>query len=127
MLGTYALSAGYYDAYYLAGQKVRTLVRRDFDRAFERCDVVAGPVSPTVAFRLGRRWPIRCRCTWPTSTNIACNLAALPACRCRPGCTRARAPGGAAAGRRPFDEPTLLRAPARWSGSSGVARAGGVG
>src|SRR5574341_857149 len=50
MLGTYALSAGYDDAYYLRAQKVRTLIRRDFDLAFEACDLLAGPVSPTVAF-----------------------------------------------------------------------------
>jgi aspartyl-tRNA(Asn)/glutamyl-tRNA(Gln) amidotransferase subunit A len=55
MLGTYALSAGYYDAYYLRAQRVRTLIRRDFDRAFEKVDLLATPVSPTVAFALGSR------------------------------------------------------------------------
>jgi aspartyl-tRNA(Asn)/glutamyl-tRNA(Gln) amidotransferase subunit A len=55
MLGTYSLSAGYYDAYYGQAQKVRTLVIRDFNRAFERFDVLVGPTSPTVAFRLGER------------------------------------------------------------------------
>jgi aspartyl-tRNA(Asn)/glutamyl-tRNA(Gln) amidotransferase subunit A len=55
MLGTYALSAGYYDAYYGHAQKVRTLIRRDFDRAFEQVDVIAGPVAPTTAFRLGEK------------------------------------------------------------------------
>lgn len=55
MLGTYALSAGYYDAYYLQAQKVRTLIKADFDRAFERVDVIAGPTSPVTAFRLGER------------------------------------------------------------------------
>ncbi|MFI5307706.1 MAG: Asp-tRNA(Asn)/Glu-tRNA(Gln) amidotransferase subunit GatA [Polyangiales bacterium] len=53
MLGTYALSAGYYDAYYLKAQKVRALICRDYARAFERCDVVLGPTAPTPAFRLG--------------------------------------------------------------------------
>ncbi len=53
MLGTYALSAGYYDAYYGKAQQVRTLIRRDFDRAFEQVDVIAAPVTPTTAFRLG--------------------------------------------------------------------------
>jgi aspartyl-tRNA(Asn)/glutamyl-tRNA(Gln) amidotransferase subunit A len=53
MLGTYALSSGYYDAYYLKAEKVRTLIKGDFDRAFERFDVLIGPTSPTVAFRLG--------------------------------------------------------------------------
>jgi aspartyl-tRNA(Asn)/glutamyl-tRNA(Gln) amidotransferase subunit A len=55
LLGTYALSSGYYDAYYLKAQKVRTLVRRDFDEAFKKVDALIGPTSPTVAFPLGSR------------------------------------------------------------------------
>ncbi len=55
MLGTYALSAGYYDAYYGQAQKVRTLIKRDFDQAFEQVDVIACPVAPTTAFALGAR------------------------------------------------------------------------
>jgi aspartyl-tRNA(Asn)/glutamyl-tRNA(Gln) amidotransferase subunit A len=55
MLGTYALSAGYYEAYYGQAQKVRTLIRRDFDQAFEQVDVIACPVAPTTAFRLGEK------------------------------------------------------------------------
>jgi aspartyl-tRNA(Asn)/glutamyl-tRNA(Gln) amidotransferase subunit A len=55
MLGTYALSAGYYDAYYLKAQKVRTLIKRDFDLAFEEFDVIVAPTSPTVAFKLGEK------------------------------------------------------------------------
>ncbi len=55
MLGTYALSSGYYDAYYLKALKVRTLIKRDFDRAFERVDVIASPVAPTTAFRVGEK------------------------------------------------------------------------
>src|SRR5204863_4246107 len=55
MLGTYALSSGYYDAYYLQALKVRRLIKNDFDAAFANCDVLAGPTSPTVAFRIGER------------------------------------------------------------------------
>ena len=55
MLGTYVLSAGYYDAYYLKAQQVRTLIRRDYEQAFEQVDVVAMPTSPTPAFRIGER------------------------------------------------------------------------
>src|SRR5205085_6847476 len=55
MLGTYALSAGYYDAYYLKAQQVRTLIRQDFTRAFARCDALLTPVAPTTAFRLGEK------------------------------------------------------------------------
>ena len=55
MLGTYALSAGYYDAYYLKAQKVRTLIKQDFDQAFEQVDVIVGPTSPSVAFKIGEK------------------------------------------------------------------------
>ena len=55
LVGTYVLSHGYYDAYYLKAQKVRRLIARDFRRAFERCDVIVGPTSPTTAFRLGAK------------------------------------------------------------------------
>jgi aspartyl-tRNA(Asn)/glutamyl-tRNA(Gln) amidotransferase subunit A len=54
MLGTYALSGGYYDAYYGQAQKVRTLIKRDFEEAFEHVDVIAAPVAPTTAFRIGK-------------------------------------------------------------------------
>jgi aspartyl-tRNA(Asn)/glutamyl-tRNA(Gln) amidotransferase subunit A len=55
MLGTYALSAGYYDAYYLKAQKVRTLIKGDFDTTFEQVDVIVAPTSPTTAFRIGEK------------------------------------------------------------------------
>ena len=55
MPGTYALSAGYYDAYYVKAQKVRTLIKDEFDRAFERCDAIVTPTSPTVAFTIGQK------------------------------------------------------------------------
>ena len=71
MLGTYVLSAGYYDAYYLKAQQVRTLIRGDYEAAFERVDVVAMPTSPTPAFGWARRWTTRCRCTWPTCSRSA--------------------------------------------------------
>ena len=63
MLGTYALSAGYYDAYYLKAQKVRTLIKRDFDAAFEQVDAIVAPTRPTVAFPFGARLRTRWRCT----------------------------------------------------------------
>jgi aspartyl-tRNA(Asn)/glutamyl-tRNA(Gln) amidotransferase subunit A len=79
ILGTYALSAGYYDAYYGSAQKVRTLIQRDFDAAFTQADVLISPTAPTTAFRLGRearrsRW----RCTSTTSRPIPANLAGIP-------------------------------------------------
>jgi aspartyl-tRNA(Asn)/glutamyl-tRNA(Gln) amidotransferase subunit A len=111
MLGTYALSAGYYDAYYLRAQKVRTLVRRDFDRAFESCDLVAGPVAPTVAFPLGAKISDPLQMYLADAYTIAANLAALPAlsvpCGLHP---TERMPVGLQLVGRPFDEATLLRA-----------------
>ena len=55
MLGTYALSAGYYDAYYLKAQRVRTLIRREFEQAFQKYDAIITPTSPTVPFKVGEK------------------------------------------------------------------------
>ena len=111
MLGTYALSAGYYDAYYLKAQKVRTLLRRDFDRAFERCDLVAGPVTPTVAFRLGEKVDDPLQMYLADVFTVTCNLAALPGlsvpCGLHP---QENVPVGLQLLGRPFDEATLFRA-----------------
>jgi len=111
MLGTYALSAGYHDAYYLRAQKVRTLVRRDFDDAFGSCDVVAGPVSPTVAFRLGDRTQDPLQMYLADVFTITCNLAALPGLSVPCGLeAESGMPVGLQLVGRPFDEATLLRA-----------------
>jgi aspartyl-tRNA(Asn)/glutamyl-tRNA(Gln) amidotransferase subunit A len=111
MLGTYALSSGYYDAYYLRAQKVRTLIRRDFDRAFERCDLIAGPVTPSVAFRLGERTDDPLRMYLADVFTITCNLAALPGLSVPCGLeAESGMPVGLQLLGRPFDEATLLRA-----------------
>jgi aspartyl-tRNA(Asn)/glutamyl-tRNA(Gln) amidotransferase subunit A len=111
MLGTYALSAGYYDAYYLRAQKVRTLVRRDFDEAFRACDVVAGPVAPTVAFKLGERTQDPMQMYLADVFTITCNLAALPGLSVPCGLhAESGMPVGLQLLGRPFDETTLLRA-----------------
>jgi aspartyl-tRNA(Asn)/glutamyl-tRNA(Gln) amidotransferase subunit A len=111
MLGTYALSAGYYDAYYLRAQKVRTLVRRDFDEAFRSCDVVAGPVAPTVAFKLGERTQDPLQMYLADVFTITCNLAALPGLSVPCGADAGTGmPVGLQLLGRPFDEATLLRA-----------------
>jgi len=78
MLGTYALSAGYYDAYYLKAQKVRTLIRQDFDRALEDWDVLATPVSPTPAFRIGEKTDDPLQMYLSDIFTISLNLAGLP-------------------------------------------------
>ncbi len=79
LVGTYTLSAGYYDAYYLKAQKVRRLIRDDFVRAFEEVDVIAGPTSPTTAFRLGERLDDPVTMYLSDVYTIAANLAGLPA------------------------------------------------
>ncbi len=109
MLGTYALSAGYYDAFYLRAQKVRTLIRRDFDAAFERCDVIAGPVAPTPAFRLGEKTGDPLQMYLADIFTITCNLAALPGLSVPCG-QAGGLPVGLQLVGRPFDEAGLLRA-----------------
>lgn len=79
MLGTYALSAGYYDAYYLKAQKVRRLIRQDFEKAFERVDVIVGPTTPTPAFALGERTNDPLSMYLADIYTVAVNLAGLPA------------------------------------------------
>jgi aspartyl-tRNA(Asn)/glutamyl-tRNA(Gln) amidotransferase subunit A len=78
MLGTYALSSGYYDAYYLKAQKVRTLIKRDFDEAFERFDLLVAPTSPTVAFKVGERTDDPLAMYASDVCTIPVNLAGLP-------------------------------------------------
>ena len=78
MLGTYALSSGYYDAYYLKAQKVRTLIKRDFDQAFERCDAIVSATSPVVAFALGSRTENPLAMYLCDVLTLGGNLAGLP-------------------------------------------------
>jgi len=78
MLGTYALSAGYYDAYYLKAQKVRTLIKGDFDKAFEQVDAIVAPTSPTVAFRFGARLADPVSMYLSDACTLPVNVAGLP-------------------------------------------------
>jgi aspartyl-tRNA(Asn)/glutamyl-tRNA(Gln) amidotransferase subunit A len=109
MLGTYVLSAGYYDAYYLKAQQVRTLILRDYDRAFERVDVVATPTSPTPAFRIGERVADPLQMYLADVFTVSAPLAGLPAVSVPCGFTSERLPVGLHLTGRRFDEPTLLR------------------
>ena len=77
MLGTYALSAGYYDQFYLKAQKVRTLIKRDFDEAFEQVDVVVGPTSPTTAFKIGEKADDPLQMYLADIFTLSCNLAGI--------------------------------------------------
>ncbi|HAJ61655.1 MAG TPA: Asp-tRNA(Asn)/Glu-tRNA(Gln) amidotransferase GatCAB subunit A, partial [Cyanobacteria bacterium UBA8543] len=78
MLGTYALSAGYYDAYYLKAQKVRTLIKQDFEGAFEKVDVLVCPTSPTTAFKAGEKTEDPLSMYLSDLMTIPVNLAGLP-------------------------------------------------
>ena len=110
MLGTYVLSAGYYDAYYLKAQQVRTLLRRDYENAFERVDVVAMPTSPTPAFRLGEKTDDPLQMYLTDIFTVSANLAGMPAISMPCGLTSGRLPVGLQLTGRMFDEATLLRA-----------------
>jgi len=114
MLGTYALSAGYYDAYYLKAQKVRTLIRREFDAAFEKNDVLVAPVSPTPAFRIGEKTGDPLQMYLSDVCTLPVNIAGLPGISLPCGFATAddgnRLPIGLQIIAKPFDEATLLHA-----------------
>lgn len=109
ILGTYVLSSGYYDAYYLKAQKVRALIRRDFETAFERCDVILGPTSPTPAFELGSKTDDPLAMYLSDIYTITANLAGLPGISLPCGLTESRLPAGLQLMAKPFAEPTLFR------------------
>jgi aspartyl-tRNA(Asn)/glutamyl-tRNA(Gln) amidotransferase subunit A len=110
MLGTFVLSAGYYDAYYLKGQQVRTLIRGDFDRAFARCDVIATPVAPTTAFKIGEKMADPLQMYLSDIFTISVNLAGLPGLSIPCGFDRDGLPIGLQLIGAPFAEETILRA-----------------
>ncbi|HWO43530.1 MAG TPA: Asp-tRNA(Asn)/Glu-tRNA(Gln) amidotransferase subunit GatA [Candidatus Eisenbacteria bacterium] len=110
ILGTYVLSAGYYDAYYLKAQKVRTLIRRDFDEAFSRCDILLTPTAPTTAFRLGEKIKEPLQMYLSDVFTIPANLAGLPALSVPCGFDAAGLPVGLQLIGRHFEESKLLRA-----------------
>jgi aspartyl-tRNA(Asn)/glutamyl-tRNA(Gln) amidotransferase subunit A len=109
MLGTYALSAGYYDAYYLRAQKVRALIRRDFDEAFAAVDAVVSPTSPTTAFRLGEKLDDPLAMYLSDVYTVPVNLAGLPGISIPCGFDSKGLPVGLQLIGKPFDEETLLR------------------
>src|ERR1700756_3556136 len=109
MLGTYALSAGYYDAYYLKAQKVRTLLTRDFDEAFRRVDAIVTPTSPTAAFRLGEKSNDPLAMYLADIYTVTADLAGIPGISIPCGETREKLPIGMQILGRHFDEATILR------------------
>ena len=109
MLGTYVLRAGYYDAYYVKAQQVRTLIGRDYEVAFKRVDAVAMPTSPTAAFRIGERVADPLQMYLADVFTVSANLAGLPAISVPCGFTANRLPIGLQLTGRRFDEATILR------------------
>ncbi|MBA2251118.1 MAG: Asp-tRNA(Asn)/Glu-tRNA(Gln) amidotransferase subunit GatA, partial [Nitrospirales bacterium] len=109
MLGTYALSAGYYDAYYGKAQAVRTLIRRDFEMAFKEVDLIATPVTPTSAFKLGEKVQDPLEMYLSDIYTISINLAGIPAISVPCGFSKGGLPIGLQLIGRPFEEDTVLR------------------
>ena len=109
MLGTYILSAGYYDAYYLKALKVRTLIREDFDAAFEQVDCIAGPVSPTPPFKIGEKAQDPLALYLSDVYTVMANLAGLPAISIPCGFSSVGLPIGLQLTTKPFTEELLLR------------------
>ena len=109
MLGTYALSAGYYDAYYGQAQKVRTLIRADFDAAFEKVDVIAAPVAPTTAFKIGGHGDDPLAMYLEDVFTLPANLAGVPGLAFPAGFDGDGLPVGIQLMGRHFEEDTLFR------------------
>ena len=108
MLGTYALSAGYYDAYYLKAQKVRTLIRQEFDQAFEKFDAVVTPTSPTVPFKIGEKVEDPLQMYLSDVCTLPINIAGVPAISIPAGFSDGLPVGMQIIG-KPFSEETLLK------------------
>jgi len=109
MLGTYALSAGYYDAYYLKAQKVRTLLTRDFEEAFQKVDAIVTPTSPTAAFRLGEKSNDPLAMYLADIYTVTADLAGIPGISVPCGETHEKLPIGLQILGKHFDEGTVLR------------------
>ena len=108
MLGTYALSSGYYDAYYLKAQKVRTLIRREFDQAFEKYDALVTPTSPTVPFKIGERADDPLQMYLSDVCTLPVNIAGVPGISIPAGFAQGLPIGMQIIG-KPFAEETLLK------------------
>jgi aspartyl-tRNA(Asn)/glutamyl-tRNA(Gln) amidotransferase subunit A len=108
MLGTYALSAGYYDAYYLKAQKVRTLIRREFDEAFQKYDALITPTSPTVPFKIGEKVNNPVQMYLSDVCTLPINIAGVPAISIPAGFDKGLPIGMQIIG-KPFSEETLLK------------------
>ena len=109
MLGTYALSSGYYDAYYLKAQKVRTLIKNDFDNAFKEVDAIMAPTTPEVAFKIGEKTQDPIKMYLSDVLTIPCNIAGLPGISVPCGFSSDGLPIGIQVLGKPFDEETVIQ------------------
>ena len=109
MLGTYVLSAGFYDAYYLKAQKVRTLIKNDFDQAFKRFDVLVTPTSPTPAFKIGEKMDDPLTMYLSDIFTVNCNMAGVPGMSIPCGFSSAGLPIGLQIMAKPFAEEMIFR------------------
>jgi aspartyl-tRNA(Asn)/glutamyl-tRNA(Gln) amidotransferase subunit A len=119
MLGTYALSSGYYDAYYVKALKVRRLIRNDFDEAFKQCDVLLCPTTPSTAFKLGEKTQDPLQMYLADIYTISLNLAGLPGISLPTGLSAAGLPIGMQLIGAPFGEATLFRTARMYEKASG--------
>jgi len=108
MLGAYSLSSGYFDAYYMKAQQVRTLIKQDFDKAFEKVDILVGPTTPTTAFGFGEKTDDPVKMYLADNYTAAINLAGLPAISIPCGKVDNLPVGLQIIGKQ-FDEPTILK------------------
>ncbi|MEK7841215.1 MAG: Asp-tRNA(Asn)/Glu-tRNA(Gln) amidotransferase subunit GatA, partial [Deltaproteobacteria bacterium] len=109
MLGAYSLSAGYYDAYYKKASQVRTLIKRDFEEAFKKCDVILTPTAPTPAFKIGEKTADPLTMYLSDIFTISCNLAGIPGLSIPCGFTKGNLPIGLQILGKPLDEETVLK------------------
>ena len=119
MLGTYSLSSGYYDAYYLKAQKVRTLIRKDFETAFRQVDVIATPTAPTTAFKKGEKSDDPLKMYLSDIFTISANLAGIPGISIPCGFCGDGLPAGLQLLAKPFEEEKLLRVSYAYENSTG--------
>jgi len=120
MLGTYALSSGYYDAFYKKATDVRRLIRGDFEEAFKSCDVIATPTAPAPAFKIGERTSDPLTMYLSDIFTISCNLAGLPGLSLPCGLTKAGLPTGLQIIGKPLGEQSILNTAYAYEQTAGL-------
>jgi aspartyl-tRNA(Asn)/glutamyl-tRNA(Gln) amidotransferase subunit A len=122
MLGTYVLSSGYYDAYYKKASQVRALIKRDFDEAFQRCDIILTPTTPTPAFRIGEKTDDPLQMYLSDILTISTNLAGIPGVSVPCGFTRGGLPIGLQLLAGHFDEAKLFQIAAAYEKNANLEK-----